>query len=61
MSDGGARTAEGELRTLWALIPNAGCLGLCVDSCGPIGMIIQLSLDIGGDGSAVGDVLEEGS
>lgn len=31
---------ETELRELWKLIPDAGCKGLCVAGCGPIGMSI---------------------
>ena len=34
------RTAETDaaLEAIWARIPDAGCEGLCADSCGPIGM-----------------------
>ncbi len=31
-------SAEEELRALWASIPDPGCLGLCAESCGPLGM-----------------------
>ena len=30
--------SEEQLRQLWDTIPDAGCLGLCAASCGPIGM-----------------------
>jgi hypothetical protein len=30
-------TAEDDMRALWDTIPDAGCLGACQASCGPIG------------------------
>lgn len=45
-------------KALWATIPDAGCKGLCVDACGPIGMTDLEAAVLVGTGRVRPDELE---